>query len=458
VASWLDPLADFPGVGPEARWIDDESYEAEGIHAFLIELERELRAILRRPHARGYPPRIFISYRRGSPDDISWCVRLADALESNGYEVLLDERHLARPGGLTHELARFMALMADADVALVVATEGFLRHDSGEGSMRDWIWEEWSRLGTLNNWGLLEIVFAHRDGEMRPGEIVKPLGARSAYLDLRADPSDFAPVVDFFGRYEGKRLSEADRARLGERAAAAIRLSHSDPAGARRALSAIADLAGTEEHGVAEAYVLAGVGEREKAAARAVAVLASNPTLPTGFLLAKLLWEHDFDHEAFAAFAQLSEAPSLWRHRMRDSMANVLLRADLYRAAMNQYRWAVAAVGSVDLGGYWSSFPEAAKEFCEDQLAALEDKLGPVAGPRCTYCRSEFPDGWHVCVHCGTTRPQGEQCGMCDGEPFMTDPLELGYCPVCRRDADGDNAYLVPREPKGSFSPLAWRG
>jgi TIR domain-containing protein len=101
------------------------------MQAFLALLELELRTILRRPHARGYPPRIFIAYRRATPDDIAWCLSLANALTENGYEVLLDE--LVITGFDADAIARFMAQIADADIALLVPTEDYLRH---EGSSR----------------------------------------------------------------------------------------------------------------------------------------------------------------------------------------------------------------------------------------------------------------------------------------------------------------------------------
>jgi TIR domain len=479
MASYLNPRTEALGIGPEARYAEGDLFDSEGrlksfevlseelgdMQAFLGLMELEIGSIMRRPHARGYPPRIFVSYRRESPEDIAWCDQLAQKLEANGYDVLLDERELGRSvlDGLPFaELARFMALLADSDVALVIASTGFVGESK---SMRNWIFEEWSRIGYLDDMGLLEKVVVHRSGDIDDDGLFGRVGSRSAYIDLRADPEDHTPVLEFFGRYGGPRLDEAARARLGESAARAVELSLRRPPevdGARRAFEAISDLADTEEHGVAEAHVRAAEGDRPGCRTAAIETLRRNPTLPSGFLLARLLWLQDFDREAFAACAQLSEGPSFWRHFMRAIMGDVLVREGLFRAAMNQFTWCLVANGSPQLGGYWSQCDPPALDDWRERLAELAGVVEPTPTAACPHCQAEFPQGWYACVYCGTTYPAGEPCRMCDGDPPHVPPItELSFCPVCRRgttdDGESYNANIVPREPKGAWSPLAWQ-
>jgi hypothetical protein len=473
MASYLMPMMELVGVGPEARLVDESLFDQGGtlrdyaalseelgeMQAFLGLLELELRTRLRVPHARGYPPRVFISYRRESPDDIAWCLRLARELDELGYEVLLDERMLGPAAADRNELARFVGLIADADLAVVVVTDAFLHHEGQTNAMRDWIFEEWSRITTLVDWGLLETVIVHRSGEMNGG-IFGGVGDRSTYIDLREDPSSPEPVAEFFGAWRGRRLSPQDRARLGEGAAAAVSLTvggEPDPQGARRAFDSIQDLAGTEEHAVAEVHVLASEGDLGAAARLALDTMNRNPTLPGAVLLGNLLWLKDIERAAFIVFAPLSEGPSLWRHLMRIDMAMILEGEGLLESAVNQFQWCLKAKGSRDLGGFWSAFGPAGIAECEARLEALSVEVGQGPATGCSSCGARFPEEWHACVYCGTTRPAGEACGMCIGDPpLMSDPGELEFCPVCRRTDSGKNSYVVPRKPGGAWSPLAW--
>jgi hypothetical protein len=478
MASYLEPRQGLLGVGPEADLIDKHLFDAEGklreygelseelgdMQAFLGLLELELRKRIRAPHARGYPPRIFISYRRESPEDIAWCGQLAAELEGLDYDVLLDELALGPYSGDFPALAKFMGQMADADLAVLVVTDGFLFHEGRQNSMRNWIFEEWTRIASLVDWGLLETVVVHRDGNIEDS-FLGDVGARSAYIDLREDASSPRPVAEFFGRWDGKRLGPADRLRLGAGAAEAVRLSlgqEPDPAGALAAFTTIEEFAGTEEHAVAEAHVRAANGDLDGAFRIAAGALKRNPSLPGCFLLGRLLWLRDWDRAGFAAFAALSEGPSLWRHQMRAIMGDVLEREGLPVAAMNCYRWCLRAQGSAELGGFWSTMAPEGVADCERRLEAISRRVESGPALSCDACAAEFPAGWHACVHCGTTRPAGEACAMCVGDPpLMQDPRELEFCPVCRRykqeSGREGNAYLVQREPKGMWSTLAWK-
>jgi hypothetical protein len=437
------------------------------MQAFLALFEYEAQPYLRRPRARGYPPRIFISYRRESPEDIAWCLRLAKGLIDNGYDVLLDELVLGRSvleGATWTELARFMALTADSDVAIVVLSSGFVQGDR-PNSMRNWIFEEWSRIDTLDDWGLLETVYVHRSGALGGESFVPEPGARSAYIDLREDPSDPGAVLEFFGTYEGPRLDPQARARLGAKAGevvAATRGPKIDGIAALVSYLSIRDLAATEEHDIAEALTRFGNGERERARELALDVLQRNPSLPGGVLLAEMLWFADYDREAFAALAELSEGPSLWRHRMRALMGMILEAEGLVDSSLNQARWCIAATDNHNLGSFASSLGPAAIEEWKATVARLEPHAQPEARYECPMCGARYPVGWHACLYCGTTRPEGGPCGMCDGEPpFMEAPEERRFCGVCRKfevePGMWGNGYVVPREPGGRWSTLGWR-
>jgi hypothetical protein len=476
MASYLRPSPSTWGLSAEAKLIDSHILDAQGrrrsleevgaevgdMQAFLGLMELELRTRLRRPHARGYPPRIFMSYRRATPEDIAWCVQLADALTANGFDVLIDERVVGSlaAASLSEELAQFLALMADADIALIVVSSPYLT--GGEpNSMATWIFEEWHRLEILSVWGLLETVVVHRSGDIDGGSSFfgRP-GASDAYIDLRADPDDMAPVLEFFGAYSGLRMDPHDRERLGQKAAEAIAAARVPGASdrARDAVAAIGDLRGTEEWGVAAAHACAAAGDRAGARALALQTLAQNPTLPSAFLLAYVLWLTDHDLEAFRELAAQSESRSLWRHQMKVIMADILKRFDQPIAAMNQYRWCLTAKDQPELGGRWSQFSAEGDAECQQLVNALDEIVGPFPGVTCSACSARYPEGWLACAHCGTTRPPGQPCGMCASDPpVMQDLGSLGFCPVCRRSTGPvpQNMLIVPREPKGRFSVLA---
>jgi hypothetical protein len=120
------------GVGPESQYIESHLLDKHGrvrdlnvvsreiggdLLAQFAYVDHELGKQLRRPMARGYPPKIFISYRRESAEHIKWCEDLAGELKLAGYEVMLDE--LAIPAGKASPelLARFVGQLAAADVA-----------------------------------------------------------------------------------------------------------------------------------------------------------------------------------------------------------------------------------------------------------------------------------------------------------------------------------------------------
>jgi hypothetical protein len=472
MASYLAPISNIYGVGPEAKHVDrlfddagelrdfaDLSAELGEMQASLGLLELELRERLRRPHARGYPPRLFISYRRGSDEDVAFAVRLAEELEANGYDVLLDERVLGPAAEDPREVAKFIGVLADVDVALLVVTDGYLQHEGQENSMREWIFEELMRIKLLTDWGLLETVVVHRDGEIGGG-IFGPLRDRHGYVDLRAAPSDPGPASACFEPWEGIRLDPEQRARLGDRAAevvvASLQGGEANPEAALAAYAEIEDLTGTEEQVVAAAHAALAAGDKRRMRELALDGLNRNPTLPGAFLLARLLWKNECHREAFTAFAALSEAPSLWRYGMREMMAATLVLANSPRAAVNQLRWCSAAQEGATLKDPVLS------ELGIDVPATLDGLVADtfVVGARhCGRCAAEFPPGWNACVHCGTTCPPGEACGICAGDPpLMEDPGTLGFCPVCKRieGENGGEASVVPREPWSFCSPLAW--
>jgi hypothetical protein len=149
-------------------------------------VDHELGKQLRRPMARGYPPKIFISYRRESAEHIKWCEDLAGELKLAGYEVMLDE--LAIPAGKASPelLARFVGQLAAADVALMIITPAAT---STEHGIRRWMYEEWYRISALHTWGLLEIV-----GVIRERKTENPIIGFNPGLDPLIDLSDRNPA------------------------------------------------------------------------------------------------------------------------------------------------------------------------------------------------------------------------------------------------------------------------
>lgn len=103
--------------------------------AYFGSLSREY---IGKPTMGGYPPTIFISYRRESDEIIEWVNLLAEYLNNEGYGVLLDSIWVGDINtGIRDEIPKFLSNIHRANIFLPIITKGYV-----EGTSRPWIHAE----------------------------------------------------------------------------------------------------------------------------------------------------------------------------------------------------------------------------------------------------------------------------------------------------------------------------
>lgn len=486
-----------PDVGAESHYIDSHLLNKAGrlrdlkqvakeignLSAQFAFIDYELREHLRRPMARGYPPRIFISYRRETPEHVRWCRELARALQNAGYQVLLDVLEI--PDNASPEVVgRFIGKLATADVVLAILTPSYPGTESGppEG-MRRWIFEEWARIRVLRDRGLLEVVGIIRAGDWknsvrrREGEwanVLVSFSGKDALIDLSAGgPADLQPVLDFFGRYSGPRIPEADARLLAQHASVCTTASRErDEPTAAAHLSRIQKFQQTEEFGVANVSYHAAFRSPQTAVQLFGQVRSKNPTLPATAELVESLWQADLDIHAFQTMAEIAEGPSWWQGEFHCYMAMILEQEGFLRSALNHLSWCstiwpdllgespgpltgergqLVRGFTAEISAEIASGTAAFRNSPERRLRKLDKQ--------CDVCRARYSTVGAACRLCGALYPKaGPHCNMCG--TAVTSLRQLSFCPVCHRSfsaaPDGVHAgHLVTlRFPAGRFSVL----
>lgn len=467
------------GIGSMSSLIDQHLFDNSGrrrdfqvlrdelgdMEAHQIVLEYELRRRLRAPRARGYPPRVFISYRRETPDHIHWCRRLAEALDRAGYRVFLDE--FAWTEDVTSEgISFFIGRLALADVAVLVLTDEYApqaAEQTGLIGMRYWLYEEWSRINILRDWGLIEIVAVWRSGTF-PGEhgtshgpIVQVNNTLDAVIDATSDNEGLQNVLRFFGKYEGPKYDGQELRTLADSSAAVVKACvDRDISAASGHLHKIERFSDTEEYQLALAHWITAFQDKEEGARKALSILERKPGIPTCYQISELLWLHDFDVPALALFSRIADSPSLWRHRARFLVADILSRLQALDSAANNLSWTLQS-NAEQLGGYWSQFSDETKVNLGKQLANMKaaaanrhtwvaeacklfgistqspQKMWPTPSRKCEFCTAAFPAEGYVCVLCGgIQRFKFDRCPYCAQADVAAQLKDIQFCPICK--------------------------
>lgn len=473
------------GVGAETAYIESHLLYKDGRVRDLGEVERELGGDfmaeftfldyelgkhLQRPMARGYPPRIFFSYRRETPEHVQWCKDLAGELQSAGYAVMLDALAIPEKNPSMETLGQFVGQLATADVALVVVTPSYVGTDR---EMRRWMFEEWSRIEILRTAGLLEIVGVIREGDFR-NSMARFSPALDALVDLSGrDQADRRPVLDFFGEYGGPRIGEADELLLAQNASACITACRKrDEPTAAMHLSPINRFQETEEFRVANVSYNAAFRSPGRAIQLAEEARGKNLTFSASAEMAQSLWAADLDDYAFRAMAEIAESPSRWRGFFHLVMGETLQQRGFLRSALNHLNWCITVRpgGTLELT---SALPEKLLDQARDDIRVIQRIIakGPAAFPataerrlpepdrRCDVCGARYSSAGSACALCGTLHADGAaNCQMCGYDIISW--REMIFCPVCRssffKSAQGGRVQhiLMPRTPGGRFSVL----
>lgn len=461
------------GVGGEAEHIQTALFDSEGkrrkwsdvideigdMQAILALVEMHLLEGLNTPKTRGYPPRVFVSYRRTDTETIQWVGRLATAIEARGYRVDVDENAIGKERPSPDELAEYIGRMALADIFLVVLCEEYLPAENG---MRAWLWEEWSRLARMRNWGVAEVLTVLRSGDLEdaPAPIIRVSGTLDALVDVRDHPDDITLVVQMFPPYTGLKLTDPESRQLATSASAVIAAARAsrwnDCDQAYHALKAIPFANGTEE------YCLAAVWHAsffEKEAEKRWGALkrfgACGPGIPSTSSAATALWLADYNLAAIRLFAPISEAPSLWRGEAHHVMGEYFRGTEEWLAARNHLHFAAQLMDEQTPG---LELANENKYLAADIMEELGNSGLDIA-LECPHCEARFHNQ-PICVLCGAqdmTANDGD-CRSC-GYPIL-ELAEVSFCVICRRglpgsESEGMNAHLVLREVGGTYSVLA---
>ena len=451
------------------RDLDVVSRELDGTIVQFAYLDYEIGRHLQRPMTRGYPPKIFFSYRRESVAHIKWCEDLAGELQRAGYEVELDAIALPEENPSKEALAQYVGRLATADVALVVVTPGYV---GTEREMRRWLFEEWTRIERLRIVGLLEIVGVVREGTYR-NTMASFNPALDALIDLTGrDQADRRPVLDFFGTYRGPRIAPADRLLLAQNANSCIEAcDQKNQATAALHLSHIARFEETEEFRVANVVYHAAF----RSAGQAIQLAEEARAKPLAFsalaALAQGMWSADLDFSAFRAMAEIAESPSWWRGFFHLIMGETLMKRGFARSALNHLSWCVTVRldGSLQQeSALGAEFLDQAREDMSIAQRVIAQGGGTISAAveprprrsdiRCDICGSHYSAAGWACALCGTLHAAGvKHCAMCGHDVISM--RKLWFCPVCRTSFKNVHGHriqsmLLSRRPGERFSVL----
>jgi TIR domain len=452
------------------RDLDEIRRDSGGTIAQFAYLDYELGRHLRQPMARGYPPRIFFSYRRETSEHVRWCKDLAGELHNAGYGVMLDALAIQEEDPSMETIARFVGQLATADVALVVVTPSYV---GTEREMRQWMFEEWSRIEILRTVGLLEVVGVIRAGDFR-NSMARFNPALDALIDLSGrNQADRRPVLDFFGEYRGPRIREADELLLAQNANACITASQQrDETKAATHLSRLQPFKETEEFRVADVSYNAFFRPQGRAIQLAEEARGKNLTFSALAEMAHGLWAADLDDYAFRPMAEIAQFPSWWRGFFHLIMGETLERRGFLHSALNHLSWCV----TVQLEGTLEQFgalPDELLDQARDDIRTIQRIMakGPAALPataerrlpepdkRCDVCGARYSSAGSACALCGTLHGHGvANCEMCGYD--VVSWRKLIFCPVCRsgffKSVQGRRVehVVLPRTPGGPYSVL----
>jgi hypothetical protein len=392
------------------------------------------------PAVRNYPPAVFIAYKWGGPEHQAWVRDLAAELRRRGYQVLLDQDHLAVDASNFAEVPAYIARLVGSDVCLVVVTEQYLDLVEARQNKTSWVYDEFDVAARLADHGRLRICALWKDPQVNPAR----LALRSHVIDARRVPFDPAVLAEDFPVYAGPVLDAAGRDRLVRFAARAEDLLSATPPdlpAARDWLVEHGDLEPLYDYQLplCRLYWLAGM--TAQAHATAGPLLAQCRDADGALQLAQVL-DTAGAHPAMFRFLHRGRQQR-W---LRDSpMLHYFLAETLFElgspvAARNHFGWLLASPA-------FAAFPagmQAGIRERHDSLDSPASALLPGHTVGCDHC----PTRYHlidtlrkVCGECATQYRTAEaRCPVCHNDGIV--PLDiltvpgLGggvrlACPVC---------------------------
>ena len=293
-----------------------------------------IRDFSQRPRLRGYPPKVFISYRWEDESTMVWARQLARYLRQRGFHPYLDQEHQQNIGADGIGIGKYVARIVNSNIILVVVTPAYLA-----GELREWLTEE-GQVSRLMSHLSTEIIFLWKEGGELPD-----WGAAFPVVDMRGNIDDFS-LLDKFVDYQGLRFSETEEEELVQLLIDVQVLAEQGEAGTALSFLAKAEkFSGTEEYRQMLCHLLLHTGRIWEGVQLAVDILNS-PHLKDETIidLALLLEEVGLKREALATICRFSPLKSskeampvtvqrcLWCCGSSISPGLPLLRLDLWQA------------------------------------------------------------------------------------------------------------------------------
>jgi len=295
-----------------------------------------IRDFSQRPRLRGYPPKVFISYRWEDESVKAWARQLAGYLRQRGFHPYLDQEHQQNIGAGGIGIGKYVARIVNSNIVLVVVTPAYLA-----GELREWLTEEGQYSRLMSHLGT-EIVFLWKEGGELPD-----WGGAFTVVDMKGNIDDFSPLDKFFD-YQGLRFSEAEEEELVQLLIDVQTLAEQGKASTAFSLLAKAEkFSDTEEYRQMLCHLLLHTERILESAQLAVDTL-NLPHLKDETIidLALLLEEVGLKQEALATicrFPSLSRKPFL-RWRLSYMKGNLLDDVGNYMAALNHLHFALQKV------------------------------------------------------------------------------------------------------------------
>jgi TIR domain len=160
---------------------------------------------LKESYIKNYPPSVFIAYKWEDEKHNEWVKKLAQYLRLKGYDVLLDQDHLASNASNYGEVPQYISRMVNSDVFLVVITEKYLDFIEARSGYTTWVFDEYQHAVNLHNHGRLKMQAIWRSGVDLPAFLA--MGA----INMRNESNDFTMLDEYFPAYKGPILSAEEK-------------------------------------------------------------------------------------------------------------------------------------------------------------------------------------------------------------------------------------------------------
>ncbi|RTL25937.1 MAG: hypothetical protein EKK47_22305 [Burkholderiales bacterium] len=191
-----------------------ESSDRPSPVAFNVDFEAfesRFAELSQRPRLDGYPPRVFISYRRASQGHIDDAKRIADQLRGLNYNVLFDEDEVQQSESPDVSVAHYIARTAEAHVFAMLVHDEYLSEDLQV--TRRWLFEEQQKMRLLYAAGRAKatVIWMCSADPPQPGQSDWAFKGVDV-IDLR--DRDWNRLAQFFPKYEGFELNEHEETKL----------------------------------------------------------------------------------------------------------------------------------------------------------------------------------------------------------------------------------------------------